>query len=201
MAPKEEYQIDLVLPTRKRYEDGKGIDINLICSLKEIKRCPSFSIHNKFSVAEHLWLCGILVPRYCDYIVEKLLETEFVEHCTSDKFRYQLMQTIITHDLEEVIFNDIPAPIFLPQLDYAKEQVRISFRKFLNIDFAIDSKEHLEVLNMCAHHIDCLAALIELNWYMKMNGVENVIDLYAHYEVRCKNHGTFQLFEKLKHGV
>lgn len=198
MPQKEaESEIHLVLPNSKYYENGKGIDIDVVCSLKEIKRCPSFSVPGKFSVPEHLWLCGLIVPAYCEYLVDHLKETEYARWCGDVEFKYKLIQKVMAHDLEEVVFNDIPLPIKMPELEAQKTNVRNEFKKFLQINDVFDDTSVGQILEMCLKHIDCLAALIEINWYVRVGGVKNVENLKSYYEKKVRQFGLLDFFCEL----
>jgi hypothetical protein len=187
------FKIDLALPNGRKYEDGAGININLICSLKEIKRFPSFSVPGKFSVPEHLWLCAILVPAYCDYLFHNLKGTDFSSKCETTKFRYDLMQKVLTHDLEEVVFNDIPLPIKIVELENSKNIVRMTFTDWLSM-----AVEEDEIIEMSLKHIDCLAAAIESAWYINIHGCKNVTGVYDYYYSKLIEFGIEELFTQLR---
>lgn len=189
MQKEKDSKINLVLPNSKFYEDGKGIDIDVVCSLKEIKRCPSFTVPGKFSVPEHLWLCALIVPAYCEFLIDELKDTEYAKWCNNIEFKYKLIQKVMTHDLEEVVFNDIPLPIKIPELELQKKTVRDDFKRFLRIEDSVGGSDNSEIIEMCLKHIDCLAALIEINWYIRIGGIKNVEGLKDYYEKKVVGFG------------
>lgn len=144
---------NLILPNGKLLGEGEGIDIvATIIGLRSIKRFPAHDIPDKFSVAEHLLLCGLLVDFYCDYMAEKFVE--YKDTYNHYQLRSMLKSAVLTHDLEEVAINDIPTQF--DEMIPFKEPIRKMFRKSLHMDVP-----ETNVVSKGVKHLDKVAALIE----------------------------------------
>lgn len=177
-------KINTILPNGKWYDNGEGIDISSILTLRNINRFFNFNFTNKLNVLEHSFICAILVPKYCDYMAEKY--DEFKETFNDVNYRFMLIQALLSHDLEEIVIGDIPAPVKFDGLDEIKLDIREKFRKY--IGFNVNEKSNAIISGM--KHIDNIAVFIEL--YMYNCRVKNMMDYYVKKIEKYKLDGFIQ---------
>ena len=185
--------INTILPNGNAFDDGSGIDITTFTYLRNIARFPAFSINNKFDVISHSYLCAMLVNRYCDFMAKNLDGGKYSDTYSNVQFRYMLMQAVLLHDIEEVVINDIPAPVKIEGLDKIKKDIRKPFFDF--VGFQHD--EDLNSLNIGVKHIDTVAVLIECVIYLKNNSDDVLLDLIGYYLGKLKNLNILEFVEDI----
>lgn len=173
---------NVIMANGKFYNDGAGLDIFAVLGLRCIERCPALPIHQKLSVAEHSWLCGILVTSYCDFMAKSFEGGKFKETYDNITFRYMLTQAVLTHDVEEIIFADIPAPVKIPGLDEIKNDVRSKIRGFLKVSIPTAN-----AIEMGVKHIDKISALIEGLHYEFVSSPNDISREFRKYYMKYAN--------------
>jgi 5'-deoxynucleotidase YfbR-like HD superfamily hydrolase len=185
---------NVILPNGKIINGVEDIDIITCISLRNINRFPAHTIVGKFSVPEHLWLCGLLVNPYCDFMASENKATiNFADTYRHHQFQKMLYEAILTHDIEEVVFNDIPTQVEC--LEQEKVDTRKAFSQFLGIPYASDS---ITAIKFAISHIDKLAAYLECSYYYSVNPHQDVISsMLSFYAGRLREYGIHRLAAKL----
>lgn len=164
MKQTKETEIKTLLPNGEWYP--AGIDIISIASLRNIRRFSAFNIPDgiRLNVLEHSALCAMMVEKYCDFMYNRFnfeKTREYAETYQSSDFRHKLLTSVLTHDVEEIVINDIPAPVKIPGLDSFKANIRTTIRDFLKVK---DNEIHEAVL-VGVKQLDIVSAFIEVYLY------------------------------------
>lgn len=152
-------KINTLMVNGKWFRDEGSIDPQVLMSLRRLKRFNIFHTHTeKLSVLEHSVMGALLVPKYCDYMALNLEDGKYEETYNNLSFRYFLTQAFLTHDLEEIIVSDIPAPVKLEGLEEVKSEIREIFRRYLKVPFAT---KDVNVVLQGVIHLDMICAFLE----------------------------------------
>lgn len=149
---------NVILWDGRTLSDGAGINILNCMSVRNIMRFSSHDMPGRWNVAEHMYLCGLLVPSYCAWMAENFMGGKHRATYESPVFQNLLHQHVLTHDLEEIVYNDAPTQVGGDKI--MKSWIRCLFRKFLKTQ-----ETDAQVVKAAGKHLDTVAAYVESVYY------------------------------------
>lgn len=185
----EKPKFDVILPSGSvfSYPDITTFDFTALEVLHNSKRFLTLSLSSdvKFSVLEHMALCAMMTQLYCRFMATEYRrgDEQFAKLYGDPTFVLTLHQYVLSHDVEEIVFGDIPSPVRIPQLSRVKNEVRERLMKF----FGYSATKSAAIL-ASTKHVDTVAAFVELYIYSKHLDVKRQRRMFEYYKSRIEKY-------------